>query len=616
MKQLGARTTALVTALLLACAALAQTPEDREQRPARQGRSAVYGRLVNEATGRPLRRARVSLMTLGGSRVDHGALTDARGAFRIGDVPAGRYVVWAAVEGMLSPLSFAHGDRASDYAELGRHFTVVELDGKAEREVTVRARRGGAVTGRVTYADGDPAVGAQIHLLRRHEGEGRPAPTRVPVGDPFRRRTDDRGVYRVAGLPPGDYFVAVSEPVDHTGKGYAPAEVEAMAYSFSPDLQFSRQLLLTYHPSAASLKGAEAVTVRVGEESAGVDVTIPERELRTLSGVVRAARGGQPVVGAKISIGPRHNDVGGDRPFLDLLDGAIADGEGRWQLQEIPDGLYTIHVRSPEEHELAGLEALAKANRDEVGDDDDEQEDEDGPTRAPRRRKFAPVARELRVSGDMSELVFEMGEGGRIAGSVTFEGGKSLSFTYISAQRVAKTVEESAGDGSPGTPVQGGTFELEGLTPGKYYLRPAVFEEDGDFYVKAITWQGRDLLREPLEVGEGTLITGVRVVYASDPAVLRVRVRRADKQPAYNLNVFLLPADLSRWSIFMPSLSCTTAGEGSCRINAPPGDYLVVAAPLSALLGDAEAQLRRRALDAPRVTLRAGEQKTLETSSQ
>jgi hypothetical protein len=219
----------------------------------------------------------------------------------------------------------------------------------------------------------------------------------------------------------------------------------------------------------------------------------------------------------------------------------------------------------------------------------------------------------LRVSADVDELVVELGEGARISGTVVVEGGKGAPFMYISAMRVAKTLMESVSEQGPNAEVSGGVFELEGLTPGKYFLHARDFSDEGGFYVKSVTWHGRDLLREPLEVSEGAHIEGVRVVYGSDPAALTVRVSRAGKQPAYNVNVFLLPADLSSWSVFKTQLFCSTGDDGSCRLTAPPGDYIVVTSPLVDLLTDPEQELRRRAPDAPRVTLRPNEEKTLDT---
>lgn len=574
-----------------------------------EARSAVYGRAVHEATGRPLRRARIMLMSLEGgrgARVERAGLADARGEFRIGDLEAGAYVLWADVSGMLTPVAFAEviADAPTDPETLRRHFDVIELDGKTEREVTLRARRGGAVTGRVTYADGEPAVGLSVHLLRRTDGRLSQVPARALGAASGQLRTDDRGVYRAAGVPPGEYLVAVYESADHTG---GPTDPDSpLDLPGASDLFFGRQLLTTYHPSATSRKAAEAVSVRAGEEHADVDIVVADRALRSVAGVVRGARGGAPVRGARVYLVP-HEGAGRtivDTILFELEGAAVTDAEGRWRLRDLPDGLYTLVVKPPDEEERRG--GVQSENRNAAPATNTR------PARRPRR--YAPLRRELRLTADVDELLVELNEGARVAGTIVVEGGKAgpHDYVYVHALRAAPSFTEAIGERVSGTVVRDGSFELEGLPPGKYFLHPREYPSGGP-YLKAVTWQGRDLLREPLEVGEGTQIEGVRVVYGGDPAVLVVRVFIEGKTPAYNVNVFLLPAGAADWSLFAPQPYCSTSNVGLCRVSAAPGDYLVVATPSIEQTADPEQELRRRAAKAPRVTLRANEEKALDT---
>ena len=113
-------------------------------------------------------------------------------------------------------------------------------------------------------------------------------------------RTDDRGIFRLTGLPPGEYLIAVNESVNHGAEG---ADVGSTGDDIPGSLRgmFTPQLLMTFYPSATSLKEAGVVKVEVGDERADVDITIPERDLRAIAGVVRARRGGQPVARAHAS---------------------------------------------------------------------------------------------------------------------------------------------------------------------------------------------------------------------------------------------------------------------------------------------------------------------------
>src|SRR5438105_310728 len=219
---------------------------------------AVYGRAVY-ADGRPVRRARVTLVGVGGNRTDLGGLTDARGEFRIRGVRAGRYYAVLDVPGVMSPLPFISygqsGGGAFAPGEVDKYFEVIEVDGRGGKEVTVRAHLGAAIGGKVTYAGGDPAPGVFVHVLRR--GGGRL--TQIASGSNVwasssGSRTDDRGVYRVAGLPPGDYVLAVSEAESHGDDGRQSGGYAGEMY----EGVLSGKLLTTYYPSVTSAKEATA----------------------------------------------------------------------------------------------------------------------------------------------------------------------------------------------------------------------------------------------------------------------------------------------------------------------------------------------------------------------
>ena len=58
---------------------------------------------------------------------------------------------------------------------------------------------------------------------------------------------------------------------------------------------------------------------------------------------------------------------------------------------------------------------------------------------APRRKRpYAPTRRDLEVSGDVSELVVEVADGARVAGTVTVEGGDAPRYGHVSLVRVGE----------------------------------------------------------------------------------------------------------------------------------------------------------------------------------
>lgn len=596
--------------------------QQAEEPDATPAASVVRGRVVYDDTSRPVRRARVLLITEDGSRGEHTALTDGRGDFVIRGVRAGTYYAFVDVPGVLSPLGFVSveelrsGSGTPDLGEGRKYFDRIEVDGKEDLNVTVHARRGASIAGRVSYADGDPAVNVNVRLMRRSaDGRVQRYLTGASAASFAGLRTDDRGMFRLTGLPPGDYLIAVNETINHGA--------EETSANVSDDLpgvfrgMFAPQLIMTYYPSATSLKEAGVVKLAVGDERSDVDITIPERDLRTVAGVVRARRGGQPIARAQVSITRRDDPpTPADRPVTAYdgsseygPNGTMTDEAGRWQLREIPDGSYIIHVKPPEEYEEGTVVAVNMNSSVSNMSNANVAVTNTSEYRPPRRKRAHPPARrELEVSGDVTEFVVEVAEGARVTGTVSVEGDAAPRYGHVSLMRVAEAGAASDYSTQSGGSLEGGRFVVEGLPAGRFSFHPSVHGIEGGTYLKSITWNGRDLMREPLELTEGASVEGVRIVYGRNPATLHVTVRAAaGRRTTDNLFVSLVPANTPSLTHNSALAFCTTGATGACVINAAPGDYRVLLMPRPTTPGSYEQEVKRRAADAPRVTLREGE---------
>jgi hypothetical protein len=599
--------------------------EDKSEEP----RVAVYGRVIYEGTERPVRRARVLLVSFDGRGAELSGVTDARGEFRIKKVPAGHYFAAVDAPGIVSPASFIPVEQAyvdkPDASEVRRHFEEIVVEGKSDKRVTVRVARGAAVGGRVTYADGEPAAGLSVHIFhRRRDGLlGKIFPGFNPSALAA-LRTDDRGVYRVGGLPAGEYVVAVSEEAAHGSRGEDPGR-----YDYDIRSNFLKhRLLMTFHPSASRVKEAAAVKVAAGEEREGVDITVAERAMRTVSGVVRGRRDRRPVARARVHISRRDEDAWqADSSVYGNSSNAVeTDEQGRWQFQEIPDGDYTIAVVPPTEYEEDAAAAV-EANSSRDGDTTtatDTAAVNLNTNRAyrPRRplKRYAPARKEIEVTGDTEEFVVELSGGARISGRIGIEGTADAvpDCGMLFLMRVPEAADVYAGEAGEGQSLSAGSFSFEGLRPGKYFVQTTSDYCSGAArpYARSITFNGRDLLREPLEVAEGAEFDGVRILLSMNPARLRVRVVSSPGGGAHagNVAVLLVPADdAGQWSRYTPrDFVCYTSGQSECEVSAAPGDYVVFALPVAATDTPFEETVRALAPSAPRVTLRGGESKTIE----
>jgi hypothetical protein len=177
--------------------------------------------------------------------------------------------------------------------------------------VTLVLIKGGVVTGTVTNSKGEPveAIAIRVEMVIDEAGRKTPAISYEGV-------TDDRGVYRVYGLPSGTYIVAADGAINYSPTGVNP---------FSIDMP-------TYAPSSTRDE-ANQISVRVGEETSSVDIRYRGERGSTISGFVRgirtADRGFSIALTSLDENGPRWNTL-------------FQDPNGEFAVEGIPDGDYLL----------------------------------------------------------------------------------------------------------------------------------------------------------------------------------------------------------------------------------------------------------------------------------
>lgn len=249
------------TVLLCWLPAMAKTSSAQAAKP-----DTISGRVVNES-GRPLRNAHVTLRRLGSMGPESiNTTTDGEGNFDLHGLKPVNYQVFAYLQGYTQLLPALDDTQAGVY--------------RPGNSVTLVMTKGGVITGRVTNQAGEPLVGVNVRAQM--------VANQLPVANhllfsysPFAMTdlTDDRGIYRVYGLPEGTYVVWAGGGRD---------------FRSSTDVDPFEGDVPTYAP-ASTRDTAQTFMVRAGAELNGVNIQYRGGSGHAVSGSARGPEGNQPL---------------------------------------------------------------------------------------------------------------------------------------------------------------------------------------------------------------------------------------------------------------------------------------------------------------------------------
>jgi hypothetical protein len=561
---------------LCAAAAMAQQPRDGQRPAPRVGTAVVSGVVVSaDAPVRPLRRVRVTLANPG-FPFDLAAITDDEGRFAVERVPAGRYMVSAAKEGYLTT---AHG--AVRPGRPGRH---LEIGDGERREIALTLQRGGVLTGTVIDGQGHPISGVTImaHRFGYNATTGEPGLTGPEIGP-----TDDRGEYRVFGLPPGDYVVSavpsgedwdlpwVSATPQGPFRTLSPAEIrqalseiattQPAAFARVPGMPkpvppLPRATLPpargaiyapVFYPGTTSSVDAWRVTLAPGEERGGLDIQLQVAATASVSGTVF----GQGPGGTQATIttaNVREDAMTGDRFTRSLPVG----NTGEFTFTGVPPGTYEVSARAlvidlREKGYSGGAAAFATTTVSVDGED---------------------------VTG--VGLALQPGFG--ISGRLVFDGERPPDAATLTSLRASVPLQSAGGGRGHMSPLQfleDGRFIAHAIIPGAYRPSPTlqgIRTPIGGWWLQSILLGGRELLDAPIEL---TRPSNDAVVTLSDRAsALSGIVTDATGEPLADHFVIIFSADPAHWfplSRRIAAIGLPGTGRYAVR-NLPPGDYFLL----------------------------------------
>jgi hypothetical protein len=380
-------------------------------------------------------------------------------------VPAGNYFVWVVAKAFYVVVD----------GKLSLRPINLSLDGgEVVDGVNFNLERGGVITGKAT-AEGRPVIDVGVVLL----------PLK-PVNSTFGLtpatwnavETDDRGIYRFYGVPPGEYRVAVD----------GLTQFSAMKGRLASPR--------TFYPDAVDEAKGKIVVVEEAKEVTEIDIKLAlSQPVFTIRGSIVDAETGFNVPNVRVGL----SIYAGEQRTGGHSGSDFSNARGQFEIENVPPGRYALFTVSSFSN--IGDEYSGESKKFEV------------------------------IDQDVEALVVKTTRSATVSGAAMLEGkiGSDAVSDLRALSLVAMTIPKSAGRTSFKVfqLESDGTFAVRGLTPGTLSFNVVSFSGDEQSRLKVLRVEHNDN-SEPIEVKSGANIAGVKLIFVEANSGLRGRVKFKD----------------------------------------------------------------------------------------
>ncbi len=394
-------------------------------------------------------------------------------------------------------------------------------DGEIVENFDLELRRGGVITGRVVDSEGHPLVEERVLLLKL-DNNGKPGSFYFENLYEI-NSTDDRGIYRIYGLPEGRYLVSVGV---FQGEGSIAIQSNPTYYP------------RTFHPNVTSVSDAKVIEVSEGTEVSSVNITVAEaRKAYDVYGRVVNAETGQGVAQAWISYSAvsadgRGTGGGGSK-------GERSDKNGEFHLRGVLPGKFALLAEGDQDSEFYSDPVICEVN-----------------------------------NSDVRGVEIKVRQGGSISGVVVIEGTNDPAILNKLSKIQAAVNNRSDQMRGPSRRITinpDGSFRAKGVRPGKNVFAMVFNPELQGLRMSRVERDGIPVpQREGIEVGPGEQVSNVRLVYNYGILVIRGEVKIVGGTLPKNVGLYVRSSRIN----MPPSNGSNIDARGQFMIeNLSPGEY-------------------------------------------
>ena len=250
------------------------------------------------------------------------AVTDNDGRYRLFGLPAAQYEIMPIAPNLIL------SEQGADFRNYAGGNMIFLAPPEEVTDVDFHLVRGAVITGRISDADGKPVIEEQVHLqIVDSNGAIKNELDRYVQSNYQMFQTDDRGVYRIYGLPPGRYIVSVGS--------------DATVISGVGRSSYFRQ---AFYSDATDAAKPTVIELSQGSEASNIDIRVGRRsQSYSVAGHVIDAETGQPVSGVRPTYGlvAKNQETSGS-----FFGGFPTNPRGEFRMDGLQPGHYTLYVSS------------------------------------------------------------------------------------------------------------------------------------------------------------------------------------------------------------------------------------------------------------------------------